>query len=163
MKKNLPYNENNHGFMLPDNYFENLDEKLFLEAKLKSSVTDSGLKVPNNYFENFEARLFSKIEAKKEQKVVPLFSKKIWYSAAAVAAIFLLFFGLKPFSKSATFGSINESALENYVFQIDWDDSQLNTLIKDDFEAVVLQQTLSDNSIENYILDNLDVDELTNE
>lgn len=123
MKKNkLPYNLDS-GFKVPDNYFDDLTDRIMdstasgetrKNPHLKE-ISENGFKVPEGYFENFEVKLPPKEE--KETKVIPLFSKRNFYYASGVAAIFIAVFSTIFINSSPeyTWENVELSAIENYI------------------------------------------------
>lgn len=121
-KKNLPYHKNS-GFLVPSNYFEELDEKLFDFAvrgednseKHLDSIEGSGFKVPAGYFSDLEEQILKKVN--EEPKVIPLFKKEYFVYAASIAAIIIILAGslfLKPTSENS-WETLELSALESYI------------------------------------------------
>ena len=92
MKKNNLKNINKTGFKVPQDYFENFEDILLSELKLKGASAHSGFKVPKGYFENLDGQIINAIEKDKDHKVIPLFAwKKVAYAAAVAASLVLMF------------------------------------------------------------------------
>lgn len=119
--KNSPYHKK-QGFEVPEDYFEDFEKEVLAMVNIAESLNtqdlDSmkkpGFKVPGNYFEELEESLLSKTA---KPKVVPLFSKRLLYYAAGIAAIFAAVFGstqLTP-STNASWDSVEISVMENYI------------------------------------------------
>ena len=80
-------NKNITGFKTPENYFEDFDTQIFSKIDEENLPKSAGFKTPNGYFENFEPNVLKAIEtSEKPQKVIPLFPKKYFGYAAAIAA-----------------------------------------------------------------------------
>lgn len=142
-KKKLPYNPDS-GFKVPENYFDDLTDRLMdnissIEAgniPHLEEISDTGFKVPDGYFENFEVQLPPKEE--KEAKVIPLFSKRNLYYASGVAAIFIAVFStvLSNSSPDYSWDNVELSAIENYIDSgyTDMSPSEItNFLYEDDY------------------------------
>ncbi|MDT0687554.1 hypothetical protein [Autumnicola psychrophila] len=123
MEKNkLPYKPDS-GLKVPDNYFDDLTDRIMDSVNSSelgdnlhlSQVDGSGFKVPEGYFENFEVKLFSKEE--KDPKVISLFSKRNLYYASGVAAIVIAIFSTFHLDSSpeSTWDNVKLSAIENYI------------------------------------------------
>lgn len=118
MKKN-----HKNKFKTPEGYFDSFHERLMdkidqEEASPEGSIipkTD-GFGVPKEYFKDLPEKILSKID-QKETKVVQLKSyKKFYYSAAAVAAIFLVIFGLTwETSTSIAFEDLASAEIDAYL------------------------------------------------
>ncbi len=163
MKNSKLHSIKKSGFKTPDNYFQNFESSLLSEIALKEQSKSSGFKVPKNYFETFEV---SKIDTgsleKKETKVIPLFSKKNWLYAASIAAIGILLISLPDFNQSVSFSSLDNESIENYILTNDYESSTLNNLITDPaaFEDAIYNEALSDISLESYLYNNADLEDL---
>lgn len=121
MKTNKSKYPQNSGFKVPENYFQNFEERLFdsLEEKSRTGLPPtSGFAVPENYFDQLESKLMAKTET--PGKVFGLFSYKVfYYAAAAVAVICLLtlgdFFDPRSSSSQVTWNNVEVSYLEDYL------------------------------------------------
>ena len=122
-KKKLSYQQKS-GFQVPPNYFGDLEEIMLRkisgpEAGIDNYQASPGFTVPDNYFNSLEERILQNIEKPEEKgRVIPLFKRKSFYYAAAVAAVFigLLWTNLfKPNVPEYTIDSVELSALENYI------------------------------------------------
>ncbi|UPS91490.1 MULTISPECIES: hypothetical protein [unclassified Bizionia] len=151
------------GFKTPDNYFKNFEETLLSEIALKEQSKASGFKVPENYFETFQVpKLDIVSEEKTETKVIPLFSKKTWLYAASIAAIAILVISLPDFNKPVSFSSLDNESIEDYILSNDYESSTLNNLIIDPsaFEDAIYTDALSDVSLESYLYNNSELEDL---
>lgn len=119
---NLPYHKK-QGLGVPKDYFEDFEKEILgmvniaeaLNTQKLDTIKESGFKVPKNYFEVLEKELLSKTAP--TPKIVPLFSKRLLYYVAGVAAIFAAVFGstqLTP-SVNASWDSVELSVMENYI------------------------------------------------
>lgn len=165
----LPYHLK-PGFKVPDMYFENFEERLMRSVIREDEQPEidlnylgkPGFSVPEGYFESIEDKILEKV-ANKPGKVVPLFSgRKIFY-AAAVAAVFIgiistLFFR-NPTSEY-TMETIELSALENYIEEgyFDLDFNELTAFITEEDYSFDDYSTaeFSDEAVFNYINENVE-------
>lgn len=168
MKNNkLPYH--NPGFKVPDNYFQDLEERLMhavQEEKNPPEVMETysrqpGFVVPEGYFNNFGERIFDRVN--KPVKVIPLFSAKKIFYAAAVAAVFIgiistLFF--RSNTAEYTLDSLELSALENYIEEghFDMDYNELSAFMTEEGYSFGNYSTegFSDEAVYNYINENIE-------
>lgn len=170
MKQNkLPYNPNS-GFIVPDDYFENFEEKMMLSIGEKPALenivfkSNSGFKVPNSYFENIEREIIHKVEGeKKSGKFISLFNNPKLYYAAAVAAVFIgvvstVFFN--PVTDNFTIDGLEISAIEHYIDEgyIDFNYNEISAFMAeedysfDDFNT----SGLSDDQVFEYLSENIE-------
>lgn len=163
-------NKSNHikqtGFRVPENYFNNLEDSVFTKLNAKSkldSVNDSGFSTPQDYFSKIEETVFNKLnEEKKDAKIVQLFSKQnLIYFSGIAAAIIILISVFKP-SSSLSFDTIETELVESYISTHDiysedlaslWNESDYSDVSFTEFE-------LLDESVENYILENSNIEDL---
>ncbi len=163
MKNTKLHINKNSGFKTPDNYFKDFEETLLSEITLKEKSKSSGFLVPENYFETFKVSEFDTVSNKnKTSKVISLLSKKNWLYAASIAAIAILIISLPDFNKSVNFSSLDNESIENYILSNDYESSTLNNLIIDPsaFEDAIYNEALSDISLENYLYNNSDLEDL---
>lgn len=166
MKKSPLHQITSTGHKAPDAYFETFDERLFAKMNVQdkmASLKDSGYKVPNDYFENFDIALQLRLEKGHEAKVIRLLSwRNVTYLsgiAAAVAIIFTVF--VQP-ENSLTINQVETASIEAYL-----NNENLNTydiasllnaddLVLEDFVST----TLSEEALENYLLNNTSIEDL---
>lgn len=132
-----------HGFKVPENYFEELEEKLMKGFAEENSAelpsVNSGFKVPEGYFANLEDQMLEKQQS--PGKVISIFRREYWYYAAAVAAIFILIW-IAPFNKTTTvdtlgWDDVEVSAMEDYIVEsYDMDSAEFSSLFLDDEKLV---------------------------
>lgn len=136
------------GFQVPENYFDEVENRLLQRMAEEKDVNlphlNHGFKVPDGYFENLEERI---LESQKEQTgVISIFRKKYLYYAASVAAIFILMW-IAPIdkeSKSSAIGwdDVEVTTIENYIMEgyetgyIDMDASEFSDLFPDNDQLV---------------------------
>lgn len=118
---NLPYH-NKQGFEVPEGYFEEFENEILgmvniaetLNSQEPDIIKDTGLKVPEGYFEELDKNILSKTI---EPKVVPLFSKRLFYYVAGITAIFAAVFGSAHLTPSVnnSWDSVELSVMENYI------------------------------------------------
>ncbi|HET8837915.1 MAG TPA: hypothetical protein VFM82_02850 [Flavobacteriaceae bacterium] len=116
MKKQQTSQSKETGFKIPPGYFEEFDARLSekLQNKhLPERKLQSGFEVPKNYFNDFRVE----IPAKKEGKVISLFSKRNLKYAMAIAAIFVLMFSILPddAQQENDFSTIEQASLGTYL------------------------------------------------
>lgn len=88
-------------FNVPDNYFQNLELSTGIERFDKVNVFN----VPKGYFETLPEKILSKIDTKKEGRVIQVnwFSNRVkWSAAASIILMIGLWFGMPQFTKDKT-------------------------------------------------------------
>ena len=166
MKDLKSYNIKHSGFKVPDNYFETLEDQLFSEIKLKNTIDDAGFKIPENYLSNLENTIISKVKEEKTGKVITLFNRKKLIYISGVAAAVLLLFTLTFNSKSNNWNNLDFEMVENYMITEDVLDSyEIASLLPEEdlVESNFIQMDFNEENIEKYLLNNLDIEDLTTE
>jgi len=159
-------NIKNTGFKIPDNYFssveDNITDALKLEKNFLYTAKETGFKIPENYFDTLEKHINTKIEPKNTSKVIRLFSKRNLIYASGIAAAVLLFFNLSLFDKSVDFESLDFQTVESYIINEGIDSYELAALFTENdlTETDFLQQAITDESLETYLLDHLDIENI---
>jgi hypothetical protein len=91
MKTQLENNKITSGFAPPNDYFDNLSEKIvekiYGEATTNLIPKTSGFSVPEDFFESNEAVVLKTIKA-KQSKIITL--KATFYKVSGIAAVLLL-------------------------------------------------------------------------
>ncbi|CAN5246068.1 hypothetical protein BH23BAC2_BH23BAC2_12380 [soil metagenome] len=170
MKKNkLPYHHK-PGFKIPQDYFEDFEDRLMDSIAGESNlpginvyIGKPGFEVPSNYFNALEDRIFERLEEKDTVKVIPLFSKQRLYYAAAIAAVFIGIVSLvyfKPVGSESTINSLELSALENYIDEghFDLNYYEITSLMYEEGYSFDNFSTsgFSDEAIYNYVNENIE-------
>jgi hypothetical protein len=160
MKTNLN-NIKGSGFKVPKDYFHDLEAKIMSNTQLKSSVPTSGFEVPDTYFENLEDVILNKVKTKP--KVISLFSKRhlIYVSSMAAAVVLLISVFNRP-QEEFNFDAIETASIENYLFEEGLAKHEIASLLSEaDLEDFGNGDVdISDESLETYVLKNIDVEDI---
>jgi len=147
MKNQNLHNVKKSGFKVPQNYFEDFEDSILTQAKLKNLVNTSGFKTPKNYLNNFS------VSVKKETKVISIFSNRNILSVSSIAAAIALFFSLNIFNNSPlSLNDLDTTTVENYILN-ETEISDLTTLFQDNElnENQFIDYSLSDETLESYL------------
>lgn len=158
MKNENLNNVKKTGFKVPQNYFEEFENSILTEAKLKNLVIDSGFKAPEGYLDNFS------VPIEKETKVISIFSKKNMLLVSSIAAAIVLFFSLNVFDNSPlSFDDLDTTTVDNYILN-ETEIGDLTSLFQDNelSENQFIDYSLSDEALDNYI-ENIDFNDLYSE
>ncbi|MCG2461001.1 hypothetical protein K8352_09600 [Flavobacteriaceae bacterium F89] len=158
----------NSGFKVPEHYFEGVTHKILERipptsgsSNAKAFPKDEGFKVPEGYFENLNKKILERSD-KREIKVVQLHPyRKIYYTATAVAAGLLLFFGLRlSLEKPPTFSDLASQDIENYfqINELDMSSYEIAEMFPIDQLEIndVLNDQIQDAAILDYLDNNTD-------
>ncbi len=152
---------NKNPFKTPEEYFEGFSERLMkrLPEKGTNVPEKDGFVVPDSYFEGVHKNIIQKLEA-EETKVIQLHPyKKLYYAAAAIAAVVLVVLQLdQNTSKEITFESIANSDIENYfeVNSLEFSTYEIAELVPVDELEIrdILSNELNEEMILNYLDNN---------
>lgn len=148
------------GFKTPEKYFENFETELFARIEAEKFPKSSGFEVPTGYFDTLEEKIIKKEFASKEQsKVIPLFQKRYFAYAAAIAACLMI--GITLFNSNQSTSSIDTIQLgliDKYIEEgnLNMDLYELTSYLDpDDIQIVDFEnQYFSQTTLEDYLLEN---------
>jgi len=163
MKRNSLKNINKTGFKVPENYFEDFQEALLSELKLKESCANSGFKVPENYFETLDNKILKAVKDQKETKVIKLFNwKKIAYATPIAATVIIMLGILFNKNSSLSIDKIETASIENYILTEELEPNEMASLFSNEdlSEINFTNNNLNPETLEDFVLDNLDIEEI---
>ena len=153
-----------NSFNTPDGYFDSFHERLMERineeevGQRESLIPKSdGFSVPDGYFGGLTEKVLSQVE-QKEVKVISLNPyKKFYYSAAAIAAVFLLIFGLTwKTDAPVSFEDLANNEIDAYFETNEMDMSTYEIAEVVSLEEVELNNVLTPEVGEEHILEYLD-------
>lgn len=162
MTKNILHINNNSGFKLPKDYFNELEDKILTKAKL-SSIKNSGFKTPDNYFASIENTVLSKLTTKKETpKIISIFTKRNLFYASSIAAAIILMLNVSIFDNKLDFDTLDSATVENYIINEDITPIEIASLLtsKELNDAAFIDFDLTQEHIENYILEHVEIEDM---
>jgi len=151
------------GFKTPDNYFDTIEDNVMDNIKLNNILNSksTGQTTPEGYFDTIEDSVFQKItSSKKEIKVIRLFTRKnMFYAASIAAAIILMLIVVLPSNPS--FSNLELETVENYIYQESYSSEDIAALLTEEElkEVLYADSSYSDESLEDYILDNTTIED----
>ena len=128
--------------------------KLENEEKIKTGYT-----VPKNYFEDFSARVMQQV-SKEEPKVISLYHRrKTWVYVAA--ALFLMALSIPIYNQFNQPKEIDNATIENYLTaNASISDAELISLLDEkDIQEMSIELDIEDNTIENELSKNKDLEQ----
>lgn len=147
-----------NGFIIPDNYFDKLDDDLQVIINQNSLPEEHNFEVPKTYFDTLENEILSKVEttSSRKPKVLLLRKKIIQYIPNAVAASVMLIIASYFYfnSNDVTTHNFNTTDIE------DWFDEDYNTISSDelailftadDFTEDELSVKVNNDNLEEYL------------
>ena len=151
------------GFKTPDNYFEGVEDSVLNQIHLKS-VEGSGFKMPEGYLDTLDDTVIAKVSKNRDTKVINLFSRRNLLYMSSVAAAVLLLFNLSIFESKrvASFDTLDTATLENYILSEYIDSYEISSLMNNEEinEEAFIDYDFSDEHMEDYILNNIDIEGL---
>ena len=151
------------GFKTPENYFEGVEDSVLNQIHLKS-IEGSGFKIPEGYLDTLDDTIIAKVSKTNDTKVINLFSRKNLLYMSSVAAAILLLFNLSIFESKrvASFDTLDTATLENYILSEYIDSYEISSLMNNEEinEEAFIDYNFSDEHMEDYILNNIDIEGL---
>ena len=163
MNTNKLHNIKDTGFKVPKDYFGSLEDAILTDLKLKEKAPESGYKVPDNYFDSLEHKITNALVPEKEVKVIKLFTwRKAAYVSAVAASLILMFNVFFNNTNNVTIDNIETASIENYILNEDLETSEIASLFTDDdlSDVQLINDGYSSETLENYIFDNLEFEDI---
>ncbi|GGK19891.1 hypothetical protein GCM10007962_12540 [Yeosuana aromativorans] len=163
MKKRRIEHIEKTGFKVPETYFKDFEDTLLSELNLKDKVSATGFQVPEDYFESLDESIYSRASKNKQGKVIDLVSfKRTAYTVAVAASLVLMFSVFFNKKEPLTLDSIETASIENYILNEDLETTDIASLFSnvDASNLNDMDVNLNSDSLEDYLLENLDVDDL---
>lgn len=157
------------GYATPDSYFESVEDRVM--SKLTDgmgldTIKDTGFKTPDNYFESIENKVLGNLNEDKVTKVVPLFSRRnVLYISGVAAAIVIMF--VIFLNRPTGLDSLDIEVVETYLELQDLNTYDIASalteedLSQDDFG--IINDSFSEESLEDYLLDNANLEDIIEE
>lgn len=140
-------------FQVPEDYFRDFEDRLFVKIKEEKFPKSTGFTVPENYFEELEEQITNRTGSGSSSKVISIFTK-YFAPVAAVAAILILVFNLNSnVVQEVNFENLNLSAIDQYI-----DEGNLN-LKKFDMVRFLEDEEVSEMNLDTAILSQKDLEE----
>ncbi|WP_338359442.1 hypothetical protein [Yeosuana marina] len=163
MKTNSLNNMNKTGFKVPKDYFENFEDMLLSELKLKETSKNTGFKVPEDYFKSLDSHITEAVKKDNKPKVIKLFTwKKASYATAIAASLILMFNVFYTQKNTLTLDNIETVSIENYLLNEDFQTTDMASLLTnedlDDFDSIELN--FQEESLEDYVFENSEIEDI---
>tara|TARA_R110002124_G_scaffold189906_1_gene357228 strand:+ start:73 stop:573 length:501 start_codon:yes stop_codon:yes gene_type:complete len=161
--KNIP------NFKTPENYFEDFEVRLFSKIAEESFPKTAGFKIPKQYFENLDSKILKEVAASERTgKVISLFSRKYFGYASAIAASLVIGFTVfNTKSNTISLDSLQLAAIDTYIEEgnLNLDLYDVTSYIENEDIVNIDLDTkyATDNSLKEYLLENIDTETLINE
>ena len=170
MKRELN-NIKNTGFKVPQTYFQNLEDQIMGNIKLNEALQnldDTGFKAPKGYFDALENDVLAKVTEKKNPKVISLFNKQNLIYISGVAAAILIMFNVFWNNTETSIDSIDIELVENYIIDQGINTYEIASLLSDNDDDINLDielfdETFNDDSLEDYLFENVDLEDFIDE
>lgn len=144
---------------VPDDYFDNFEERLFIRLAEEELPDSPGFSVPDGYFDSVEEKVMAKLPSEEKGKVIPFYRRRVFTYIAGAAACAVLVFSLLT-NGSEDNMSLEIADIEAYLDEggMDYNSYDVAQLLNDDdLESITLEnEFLSEESLEDYLLENLD-------
>lgn len=149
------------GFDIPNDYFEEFENRLFNKINIELLPKDSGFKVPEGYFNEVDEKIIHQVKKPINKiKVISIVSRKTILYAATIAAVAVLIFSIvNNQNEVLTLDEIDFSSIKTYIEEgnIEIDNSDLSLLFtEEDLSAITLEENyISEEILNEYLLENI--------
>ena len=145
---------------LPEDYFDNFEDRMILKVMEEDLPKKHGFKVPRSYFGEFDERMMSKVVNEKP-KVISIFRNKTLHYVSGIAASIVLIFSLvNGFNTDPAIEDLSASSVEEYIYEggIQIDSYDVLALLEEEDinELTIPSEEISEESLENYLIENID-------
>jgi hypothetical protein len=166
MQKDLN-NIKNTGFKVPKDYFNTLEDTILNKIKVNSAlkgVDNPGFEMPDGYLNTLEDNFFNTLPKEENPKVISLFSKRnlIYISGVAAAIVIMLGFFWNNANTSAL--DLDYEMVEAYIINQDISSYEIASLLTEEellnINSDILDETFNDQDMEDYLLENVNFQDL---
>lgn len=152
---------NKSGLHLPEGYFNNFEDRMMLKVMEDSLPKSNGFKTPDGYFVQFEDRVVSHVSETGRPKIIPLYrNKTLLYVSGIAASLVLIISLLNGLGSAQSFDDLSASAIEEYIEEggMDIDSYDVMALLEEEDinDITIPSEVISEESLENYLLENID-------
>lgn len=163
MKNNKLEHIKTTGFRVPDNYFEDLPNEVFSKLQSEQFPNDTGFTTPKGFFELVSDQVFHQIEQEQKPTLVKQLSlSKTIYILSGVAAAIIVVLGL--FNLNSNSNELSIEMVESYVEYSNINTYELAELLIDTellkLEDIAIEPEFNDTELENYLLDQVDLEDI---
>ena len=167
MKKNKRNSITSSGFKIPENYFSQLDDELWLRIKITNSSPinsiEPGFSIPHDYFEDVEEKVLAHIKKKSKTQVRRLFNPKLVAVTTAVAASILLVLIIKSEAENEiSFADLSTEQVNQYVYNQEFANADFAQLYKENTTTTVSPELvqIGTESLADYIIKNYKTEDI---
>lgn len=153
--------KNTSGLNVPHGYFENFEDSVMLRVMEDSFPKNTGFKTPDGYFDGIEDRLTENVITREETKVISIFrNTRLLYVAGVAACVVLIVALFNGFGSELSIEDISVANIEEYINEggMDIDSYDVFALLNDEeiSELHINTELFSEESLENYLIENID-------
>lgn len=159
-------NKNKHtrGFKVPENYFDTVEETIFQKLDQSQFPKKTGFKTPEGYFDTLEDQILDVISSSEEKtSVISLINRRSLTFALGIAACLAVIITIALNNGSSSQENFDLATVTEYI-----DDGYLdlstyevtNLLEEEELEQLTLTPLSTPESIEDYLLEHIDENNL---
>tara|TARA_R110000787_G_scaffold86285_7_gene184045 strand:- start:631 stop:1128 length:498 start_codon:yes stop_codon:yes gene_type:complete len=148
-------------FVIPNDYFQEFENRLFNKMNIELLTKDSGFKVPEGYFNEVDEKIIHQVKKPiNKTKIISIVSRKTILYAATIAAVVVLIFSIvNNKNEIPTFDEVEFSSIKSYIEEgnIEIDNSDLSLLFtEEDLSTMILEENyISEKILNEYLLENI--------
>jgi hypothetical protein len=150
------------GFKIPDGYLDSLEDHILNQMHLEAKVQkghNANFSIPDGYFDDFEDKVINSISRPEKTKVVNLNKRRFYYIAGVAASLIIMISVFIP-QKKVTFDNIDIEIVEHFVETQHYNSNDFAELLTDNELEAYTNFDLSNDNLEDYLLENLTIQDL---
>jgi hypothetical protein len=166
MKQDLN-NIKNTGFKVPKDCFNTLEDNILSKIKIDSALKDIGslgFEIPDGYLNTLEDNFFNTLPKEENPKVISLFSKRNLIYISGVAAAIVIMLGLFWNNTNTLELELDYEMVESYIINQDISSYEIASLLTEEellnINSDILDETFNNQDMENYLLENVNFQDL---
>jgi len=155
------------GYSTPDSYFESIEDSVMnglKDDKTLGDIKNSGFKTPENYFAQVEDSVLVDLNKAKITKVIPLFTRRNMLYASGIAAAILIMLGVFYNKSNNGIDSLDKEMVQSYLEDQDLDTYDIASMLSiEDLEEDnfgIINDNVSEESLEDYLMDNANIEDI---
>lgn len=148
------------GFSTPEGYFNSIEESIFRKIEEEQFPKKQGFEVPDGYFDTIEDRVLHAVSSSEEKtKVISLINTRSIALVLSIAACLAVIITIAVRNNNLTSENLDLATVTDYIDEgyLDLTTYDVSNWIEDDeLDEFPLTTLLTEESIEDYLLDHID-------
>ncbi|WP_213522067.1 hypothetical protein [Nonlabens sp.] len=165
MKKNSIHNQ--AGFKVPDDYFEQLTDRVLKNTPEQHSENHAGFLIPEDYLMSLEHQIMKSIEQSTEVIPLQVSKTKQWrYTVLAMAALFIGFITINGLvtQDKLTFADLEDQEITDFLVNADFmhDEESVALLFADNtiLSEIEMEEHITDKELFEFLMEDASLNQI---